>query len=279
MVHIFFSLSFGQTDLVKNIQQILNPASSLGEEYLRSYLKGYMQPFATTFGTAVSGAMFHRAKVKEFPGFDIGINAVYINLPDNSKIFKNAQDNNVPTIFGSPFNQNMPGGTGLNSVLVPQFQLNLGLVSSFEFTARYMDLNIKEFGDINLIGFGVKYGFGEFVPIFPIDLSVQAMYHKFSIGDWLDSGTIGMNLQISKELFFVPLDFYGGIGFETTSMIIKTGMIPLNDILNVGDVSIEGENNYRYNMGISWTIAIFNLHADYNFGKYNSLSLGAMIVL
>ena len=43
----------------------------------------------------------------------------------------------------------------------------------------------------------------EFIPVFPIDLSVQAMYHKFAIGDWLNSGTIGMNLQLSKELLFL----------------------------------------------------------------------------
>jgi len=162
LILISSTFGFSQTVLEKNIQQILNPASSHGNEYIKSYLKGYMQPFATAFGTAVSGAMYHRATVKEFPRFDLGINAVYINMPVESKNFKDSQNNEVPTLFGSktnPLNNtNLPGGTEINSILVPQFQLNLGLVSSFEITARYMDFNIKEFGDINLLGLGVKYG-------------------------------------------------------------------------------------------------------------------------
>jgi len=283
LILISSTFGFSQTVLEKNIQQILNPASSHGNEYIKSYLKGYMQPFATAFGTAVSGAMYHRATVKEFPRFDLGINAVYINMPVESKNFKDSQNNEVPTLFGSktnPLNNtNLPGGTEINSILVPQFQLNLGLVSSFEITARYMDFNIKEFGDINLLGLGVKYGFGEFIPIYPINFSVQAMYHKFSIGEWLDSGTIGMNLQLSKDLQVLPINFYGGIGFETTTMLMKTDFFPIENILNVGDVSLNGENNYRFNFGLSWTIAIFNLHADYNIGKYNSISFGAMIDL
>ena len=84
---------------------------------------------------------------------------------------------------------------------------------------------------------------------------------------------------LSKELLFLPIEFYGGVGFEATTMLIKTGIIPVENVLNIGEVSINGENNYRYNLGLSWTLAFFNLHADYNFGKYNSLSFGAMVVL
>ena len=283
IVLALISFGFGQTDLENNLKQILNPASTYSDDYVKNYLKGYMQPFVTAFGTSISGAMYHRATAKGFPRFDIGISAVYLALPDEAKNFNDLHNNEAPTIFGLtslPLHDNsLPGGTGLNSILIPQLQINLGLVSSFEITARYMNINVKEFGDISLMGLGVKYGFGEFIPVFPIELSVQAMYHKFGIGDWMDSGTIGMNLQLSKEFILLPIDFYGGIGFENTSMILKTGMIPINEIRNLDNVSIDGENNFRFNLGLSWTLTFFNLHADYNFGKYNSLSFGAMIVL
>ena len=269
----------GQTDLENNLKLILNPGSSHSEDYLKSYVKGYMQPFVTAFGTAISGSMYHRATAKGFPQFDVGISFVYLDLPDDALMFNDPQNNLVPTVFGKASISNaLAAGTGKSSILVPQIQINLGLISNFEVTGRYLNLNITEFGDISLMGLGVKYGFGEYVPIFPIDLSVQAMYHKFSIGDWLDSGTIGMNLQLSKGLIFLPVDLYGGIGFENTSMVVKTGSIPVDNLLNIEDVRIDGENNFRINFGLSWTLAFFNVHADYNFGKYNSLSFGAMIV-
>jgi len=285
IILVFMSICWGQTELESNLIQILNPNlnSNYNDDYLRKYLKGYMQPFVTAFGSAVSGAMYHRATVKEFPRFDAGISAVFINIPSESKKFTDLRRNEVPTVFGSsvkPVHENrLPGGTGLNSILVPQLHVNLGLVSGFEATARYLKFKINEFGDISLMGLGVKYGFGKFMPIFPIDLSIQAMYHKFSIGDWLDSGTIGMNLQLSKDFELFPLDFYGGIGFENTSMIVKTGMIPIDNKLSLGDISIDGKNNFRFNLGVSWTLLIFNLHTDYNFGKNNSISFGAMIAL
>jgi uncharacterized protein DUF6588 len=280
IVLVLISLGFSQTDLETNLQQILNSATNSDDDYVRNYLKGYMQPFVTAFSSVVSGAMYHRATAKGFPRFDVGISAVYLALPDEALTFNDPDNNEVPTVFGlTSVHNTLTGGTGLNSLLIPQLQINLGLISSFEATARYMNFNVKEFGDIYLMGLGVKYGFGEFMPVFPIDLSVQAMYHKFAIGDWLNSGTIGMNLQLSKELLFLPVDFYGGIGFENTTMLIKTGMIPVDNILDLNDISIDGENNYRVNLGLSWTLAFFNLHADYNFGKYNSLSFGAMIVL
>lgn len=287
IIFSFISLIFSnsvkaQTDLENNLNNILNIADT---EFAKDYLRGYMQPFVTAFGTAVSGAMYHRAYTKGFPRFDAGISAVYLNLPKESKSFIDPNGNSAPTIFGikeGPFNQNynqnMPGGTENDYFTIPQLHINMGLFADFEVTARYLGVNIKEFGDITLMGLGIKYGFGDLIPLFSIDMSVQAMYHSFKIDEWLDSGTFGMNLQISKGLPLLPIDFYGGVGFENTAMIITTSNIP-NSTADVGDISIDGENNLRVNLGVSWTMLIVNLHAEYNIGTYNSVGLAAMIVL
>lgn len=281
-LHIFILTCFGQSELEKNLKKILNSTTSYGSEYLKQYIRGYMQPFATAFGTSICGGMYHRATIKSFPRFDAGISAVYLTIPDEGKKFSDLQNHINPTVFGSKILPNhdsgLPAGTGLSSLLIPQIHINLGLISNFEITGRYLIHNFDQLGDISLLGFGVKYGFGEFIPLFPIDLSVQAMYHKFTIDEWLNSGTFGMNIQLSKDFPIFPFDIYGGIGFENTSMIIKTGLLPSNNILDLGDITIDGENNYRFNIGISWTLSFFNLHADYNFSKYNSLSFGGMIV-
>lgn len=272
---------FAQTDLENNLNQILNIPVVGAEDFRKDYLTGYMQPFVTAFGTAVGGAMYHRAYSKGFPRFDAGISAVYLIVPKDGILFNNPLGNEVPTVFGTntkPADNTLPGGTGNDGFLLPQLHINLGLISDFEVTARYLGFNIKEFGDFTLMGFGIKYGISDLFPLFPIHMSFQAMYHTFKIDEWLDSGTIGMNLQISKDLPVLPVDIYGGVGFENTSMTIKTANIP-GVTNNIGDVSIEGENNLRVTIGASWTLLIANLHAEYNFGKFNSIGMGAMIVL
>ena len=52
---------FAQTDLENNLNQILNIPVVGAEDFRKDYLTGYMQPFVTAFGTAVGGAMYHRA--------------------------------------------------------------------------------------------------------------------------------------------------------------------------------------------------------------------------
>jgi len=264
-----------QTQLEENLGKILN--TSVVQDYTKSYLRGYMKPFVTAFGTCVSGAMYHRGYTKGFPRFDVGVCAVHLIIPENGKVFNEAGGNEVPTIFGSKTNQFdslLPGGTETDYFLVPQLHINLGLFADFEVTARYLGLNIKELGDIALLGMGIKYGMGDF----PLNMSIQAMYHTFRIDNWLNSGTIGMNLQVSKGLPAIPIELYGGIGFENTSMTLSTNKIPGVSTDNIGDISIDGDNNYRVNIGISWTLLIINLHAEYNFGTYNSIGAGAMLV-
>lgn len=278
MLAVFLLASFGfsqdQTKLEEKLTDIL--AYEDGKEYL----KGYMQPFVTAFGTGMAGAMYHRASAKGFPRFDAGISAVYISVPDEGLKFESPIDgSDVPTVFGKDKEGSaLVSGVDLTTVLVPQLHVNLGLFANFELTGRYLGYNFEEFGDLTLLGFGVKYGFSDLIPLFPIDMSAQAMYHTFSVGDFLDAGTFGMNLQVSKDIPILPIGFYGGIGFESTSMTIKTADIPGNSA-DVGDVSIDGKNGMRMTVGVSFGLPFINFHADYNIGEYNSIGFGAMVVL
>jgi len=251
----------------------------------KEYLEGYMKPFVTAFGTGMGGALFHRAYAKGFPRFDVGISAVYLSIPEEAKTY-NFGNTEVPTFFGDKSNPptigtlNAASGTGLNSFILPQLQINLGLFANFEVMARGFSQSVDEIGDISLLGFGVKYGLSDLIPLpmFPLDLSVQAIYQTFNVSDWISAGTFGMNVQASVSLPALPLDFYAGVGFESTSMTIETDKIPgVNQ--GIGSVSIDGNNGFRLNIGVGYTLLILNIHADYNLGEYNSFGGGAMIVL
>lgn len=257
-----------QSDMESSVDKIVN-------QYGEAYLKGYMQPFVTAFGTASAGALYHRAYTKSFPRLDVGISAVYISIPDEAKTFAIA-GGQQPTVFGPQ--GGLVNGTDVSDFFLPQLQLNLGLFANFEVTGRGFSVNVPDLGDISLLGFGIKYGLSDLIPIpmFPLDFSVQAMYSKFSVSDWLNSGTFGMNLQTSASVPVLPLDVYAGIGFESTSMTLDTKALSASSPF--GDVSIDGENNFRMNVGASLTFLLLNVHVDYNIGKYNSLGGGVMIV-
>ena len=267
--------SIAQNNLENNIKLILSDVEK-GEDYLR----GYTQPLATAFGITMGGSMLHRAFTKTFPGFDAGLSIVYLKLPDKAKTFS-WQNEAVPTVFGpADAPDNAIRGTGLNEIELPEVQINLGLTGDFELMVRgWPSHTISEIGEITVYGIGIKYGLSELIssPNFALDLSVQAAYHILRVSNWLNTGTFGMNIQVSKDLSGFPMGFYTSVGYEATSMTISTEEIPDIGENAIGDVRLNGENGLRANFGIFVNLWIFNLHMDYNIGEYNSVAAGVLL--
>jgi len=283
------------TVLLFMLALIVQPFSAKGqdvESYLKNlltnnygeeYVKGYMQPFSTALGTALGGAMYHRGYSKTFPRFDVGISAVYIPLPDEAMTFSSPVpgQGTVPTVFGEehPNDTLVVGGINSNKFALPVLQANIGLLANLEATARFITTDIDNIGQLTVYGGALKYELSGLIPIplFPIDFGVQAGYHKFTLGDYLDAGTFSMNFQASASIPVMPVDIYGGIGYDNSQLTIDTGKLLPGSTL--GDVKVDGENNLRYNVGVSLTFLVINAHVDYTIGKYNSVAMGLMFVL
>jgi len=240
-----------------------------------NYMKSYLKPFSTALSTAMGSALYHRAYTKGFPRIDIGVSMAYVTIPDNAKSFEDVNGNSVPTIFGST-SSDIPG-FDKSVFLMPYLHANVGLFASLEATGRFTSINVDYLGDLTIYGLGLKYDLSDMVPLNLIDLSAQAMYHKFSLGNLMEAGSFSMNLEASRSLPILPIDIYGGIGIDYSSLEIETGR--LNNPNNIGNIRIDGENSVRLNLGLSYTLMIFNLHADYNISEYNSIGGGIMIVL
>jgi hypothetical protein len=252
----------------------------LSQKYPESYIQEYMQPFATALGTIVISGIYHRATAKEFPHLDIGFNVVSLKIPGKARTFQ-YQGNDIPTIFGDEESgTDYPGGTDTDHLSVPQVQLNLGLFSGFEVMLRGNKYEVSEIGKMDFLGVAVKYGLSDIIPVpeAPIGLSVQVIYHTYGISNWLNSGTFAMNFQSSADLRFLPVNIYGGLSYESTSLKISTDKIPGIGEDAIGDISINGKNKLRFTIGTGINLYLFNIHADYNIGEYHSLTAGAMIV-
>jgi hypothetical protein len=275
---MFTGLSHSTLSAQNNLESRLR--DMLKQGLPESYIQGYMQPFSTAFGTIAAGGVYHRATAKEFPHLDFGINVVSLEIPDRAGTFV-YEGVTIPTFFGTRASAGeYPGGIDLNRITVPQVQLNLGLFSGFEMMLRGNKYSISEIGEVDFLGVAIKYGLSDILPVpeSPIGMSVQVLYHTYGISNWFNSGTFAMNLQSSLDLLVIPVNIYGGLGYESSSLKISTDKIPAIGEDGIGDISINGKNKLRLTIGAGLNLYFMNIHADYNFGEFHSFAAGAMIV-
>ena len=265
-----------QNNLENNVKIILSDQNKGAV-----YLKGYAQPLTTSFGVIMGGSLFHSADINLIPHLDIGLSIYSIKIPDKAKSFY-WQGEPVPTFFGTedPV-EGAVRGTELGKLMIPQLQLNLGLFTDFELMLRGNPSYKKdEIGEITIYGVGIKYGLTDLISItdFEIALSAQAAYHLLRVSNWLNTGTFSMNVQASKNLLFLPIGIYTGVGYDATSMTMSTDEISGIGDNAIGDVKLSGENGLRVLLGISVNIYFLSIHIDYNINKYNSIGAGVKLV-
>jgi hypothetical protein len=265
----------GEDNLETRLVSILN--TGLGQ----NYFIGYTQPVVNAFGIAMSGGLYHRGYSKQFPHLDVGLVAVYLNVPQKDKVFHFAGEAR-PTFFSTEQSADTSGisGCGLTEFFLPQIQFNLGLTSNAELLVRGSQYRLKQIGNIRLLGAGIKFGLTDIIPksLLSLDVSVQALYQTMRVENWLNSATFGMNIQASNNIFNSPLEIYGGLGYEITEFKFDTNKLTGIGTNGLGELSIAGENNLRLNLGLSYIVWIFNMHLDYNMGLNDSIAGGFMLV-
>jgi hypothetical protein len=262
-------------NLETNLVRILN--SGYGEDYI----KGYTQPFVNAFSIAMSGGLFHRGSVKQFPHLDFGMNIPYMRVPTEAKYFQYAGEQQ-PTFFGSSQvdSSNIPG-TDLTEFFLPQIQLNLGMTSTAELIVRGSLYTINEIGEIQLVGIGIKYGLTDILTksLLSMNVSVQAIYQTMKVDDWLHSATFGMNIQASSILLAHSLEMYTGLGYEISESKFDTNKLTGVGSNGIGEIRLEGKNHLRIILGLSYALYFLNFHMDYNLGYYPSAAAGVMVDL
>ncbi len=235
-------------------QQSTEPLAEKIKKVSEELLEGYTQPLITAFGTGISTGLFHSAYSHDFLGFDIGIRAMYIQIPGSAKFYNdtafacslntNTLDyydvplDSIGTIFGPKENTVVPVASdnavaippyipaGFNLSGVPLFmpQLNVGLLGGAEFMIRYIPFTFKG-SNVKFLGLGAKEQLNK-LPVlkeipFPLAVAIGGAYQKFQIQDSLGATIVSSNiwniqLLISKHLIiFEPVV---GFGLEGTSV-------------------------------------------------------------
>ncbi|KAA3617403.1 MAG: hypothetical protein D8M58_02510 [Calditrichaeota bacterium] len=239
-------------------------------------LKGYLTPLSNAFGATLASSSYFSAKAYKFPHFDLGINYITTPIAQSEKTFGTDSLQSV-TVFGKTLDDSSGiKGLDINSFNIPVLQLNIGVGDNTNLLLRYSEWKDKKVGKITIYGVGIKYELENLFSISPIpfNIGVLAVYQKYGVDDYIEGAVFSMNIVGSKRISVLPIEAYGGAGY-------------INNVTNVSDpgtgdkvdISIPGLEEIRYQLGINFSILIFNLNAEYNFGDYKSISAGLRLIL
>ncbi len=271
----------------------------------------YAEPLLQSFGAGLNSGWFQTAKPHGALGMSLTISSNFILVPNDAKTFDinslglspNVRlvsgSNITPTVFGNKNNnsdiglyarvadggpdtlllrQPLPSGTGLSFLPLPTAQFSIGIGLNSELSIRFLPEIKSGDYDVNMIGFGGKFEFKEWIPVMkkmPFNLSAQFGFTQFNAyykpsqlqAQQSDNYTYNpnngkqynnqeltfestawtANLIISKKLaFFTP---YLGVGYQqATTKLNLEGEYPVTDVnQNVDYTAVFGTPNYNAN--------------------------------
>lgn len=159
-------------------------------------------------------------------------------------------------------------------------QISIGTIYGTNLTIRYLpEYEATDLGKIKFSGFGIQHNPAVWLsnPL-PIDLSVGYYMQTLELGSLFKASSQAYGVNASKTFGWRRLNLtpYGGFMLESSKFDFEYDM-DINGTPETIKFTLEGENNYRATVGLSVRLLVLNLNADYNFGKYQSLSAGVMV--
>lgn len=264
-------------------------------------VSGYVQPLSTWFGTYFNSGTYYDASVPNLFGFKFSIVASYAVVPEDQKTFKpdpkiNSITNVEPTatIFGNRASYYLgsdgfftyPAGLSLNAIPFGIYQVSASTFNT-ELMLRFFP-KVK-FGDakVGILGFGLKHEISSYIPLIPIDVSVQLLYNNFDfeyVGNDFEnytkikSNNFAFNVHASKT-FAGILIAYAGLQYESTSLDLgyyfedKSNLYPgIGNAKN--NITVDGDNNFRFTLGGAIKLGFFVINADVNLTKFTTFTTG-----
>ncbi len=160
-------------------------------------------------------------------------------------------------------------------------QLTIGSLYGTDFTLRLISTNVEDFGDVELLGWGLRHSIDQYIPKLPLSMAVGYYRQNFNIGEYIDASSNVINVQAS---FAVPLvTFYGGLAYESGKIDVEytfEGSSNSNEAPQKGDkvkFEMDADNTIRMTLGLSLNLGPLKLHGDYNVAKQNTFAIGVGI--
>ncbi|NNF06940.1 MAG: hypothetical protein HKN21_09285 [Candidatus Eisenbacteria bacterium] len=213
------------------------------EENLSSFTdetaQGYLKPLAEAFGQSLNTGFFTSASIP-VEGFRVRLEvqamSVFFGDDDDTFMgmtggeFSPAQEVEANTVVG-PTNAVIvegdggteylfPGGFDLSSFTLAVPQLTIGSYMGTEATVRWIavDTGDAEFGDIDLLGLGLRHNVSQYFDDLPVELAGSVFYQTLKVGDddLIDATALSFGIQASKN--YGVLEPFGSVNLDSFSM-------------------------------------------------------------
>jgi hypothetical protein len=158
-------------------------------------------------------------------------------------------------------------------------QIKIGTVYGTQAIIRFFpSYDIKDAGKFKFFGFGLQHNPGLwFKTPLPVDVSVGFLTQSMKLGSIVDFSTISYGINVGKQFGFGPLSVtpYGGLLLEKSKLdVTYTDTLQTSSGKQISNVnfSLTGDNTFKFNLGVKLHIFAMDLLAEYNIGKYSTLS-------
>jgi hypothetical protein len=143
-----------------------------------------------------------------------------------------------------------------------------------EIMLRYLpSISLSDDEELNMFGIGLKHKISRYIPLSPVDISVQLLYNRLEITGVMDISAYAFNAHASKT--FGLFTAYGGLQYESSTFDLDYDYTPpASSNSQRISVSIDGDNNFRATLGGSLKLAVIVLNVDYSLGSQSVLSGG-----
>ncbi|MBI4519408.1 MAG: hypothetical protein HY701_01110 [Gemmatimonadetes bacterium] len=186
---------------------------------------------------------------------------------------------------GNPSNYalNFPGGLDLPAVPFAVIQGSVGLLLGTEVSVRMIPAveTTEEVGKIQAIGFGVKHSLSQYIPLFPVDVSVYYGKQSLDVGDYVEASGSSYGLIVGKDLGLLTL--YGAASRQSADVDVSyTVDNPDNDPGLPADgtkvtFKEELDTETRLTGGLTLNLGPIKLNADYSPGDRNTVSAKLLV--
>jgi hypothetical protein len=251
-------------------------------------MREYAGPFGTSLGMAFNSASYHSAKVSEFFGFSFSLRGMFIFIPDADRTFTPTlpagYSNSDPTatIYGAEGTAYYgPDGyivypPGVNETTIPFAlpQISASFMGT-EVMLRYLpSISLGDKEDLSMFGIGLKHSISRYIPLSPVDISVQLLYNNLEITGVMDITAFAFNAHASKSLGL--FDVYGGLQYETSSFKTDYTYDGYIESLKGTEIKVEinGDNKFRGTLGAALKLALLVFNIDFSLGTQSVLSGG-----
>lgn len=262
------------------------PAHAALEENLTglgdAQVQGYLDPFVKGLSTSVNTGIFRSANVP-LAGFGLtfDLRAAYISFGDDDRVYTaqtpGYETVEAPTVVGNTeavtadhetipgLHYHYPGGFDMAHFGVAVPQLTIGNAAGTRAIIRYVptiDFSDDDIGKFEMFGIGGQHSVSQYLPAFPFDVAVGAMYQNFKLGEsLLDAKAFAANVMGSRTYgHVVSIEPYVGLGLDSFKMDVE---------YDTGDsektkVSFDRQNDFHLTLGASVNLPGVKLNAEFN---------------